>query len=60
MNLERRPRWFAWWYLTIAIGFVLLAIQRLIVGGADWLIGLRFVIAAGFFALAWIERRSRR
>lgn len=60
MNLKRRPRWFAWWYLAIGAGFVLLAIQRIVTGGAGWVIGLRFVVAAGFFLLGWIELKSRR
>ncbi|MBZ5594911.1 MAG: hypothetical protein LAP39_21925 [Acidobacteriia bacterium] len=53
-----RSRWFAWWYFTIALGFVLLAINRALVGEKVWLIALRFVIAAGFAALGYVELRS--
>ena len=50
----RRPSsiFFAWWYLTIALAFVLLAAHRILLGQAAWLIGVRLVIAAGFGALA--------
>ena len=55
---EKRPRWYAWWYLSIAIGFVLLAIQRTIIGETTWLVAIRLVIAAGFAMLAWMEFRG--
>ncbi len=54
----KRPRWYAWWYVSIAIGFVLLAIQRTIVGESNWLVILRLVIATGFGLLAWMEFRG--
>jgi hypothetical protein len=49
----------AWWYVSIGLGFILLAVYRILVGEAAWLIALRFVIAAGFFALAAFEFRGR-
>jgi hypothetical protein len=49
----------AWWYLTIAMAFTLLAADRLLRGQAPWLIGLRLVIAAGFGALAVMEFKER-
>jgi hypothetical protein len=52
-------RWFAWWYCSIALGFVLLAIYRGLAGEARWLIGIRIVIAAGFAALAAMEFRKK-
>jgi hypothetical protein len=52
---------FAWWYLSIAIGFLLLALRTAMVGGRWWGIAIRLVIAAGFALLAWAEfRRSSR
>jgi hypothetical protein len=48
----------AWWYASIGVGFVLLGVARLIGGEAGWLIALRFVIAAGFFALSALEFRG--
>jgi hypothetical protein len=55
-----RTRWFGWWYAAIAVGFILLAVNRLVIGYRDWTIPLRFVIAAGFLALAWIHFRPRQ
>jgi hypothetical protein len=55
-----RSRWFAWWYFTIALGFVLLAVNRALAGEKAWLIVLRFVIAAGFAALGYAELRSSK
>jgi hypothetical protein len=54
----RRSRLYAWWYLTIALGFLLLAINRMLVGEKTWLIVLRVVIAAGFAALGYMELRT--
>ena len=52
-------RWLAWWYVTIALGFLLLAIHRTILGERPWLIGLRIAIAIGFAALALMEFRQQ-
>jgi hypothetical protein len=51
---------YGWWYLTIAAGFLLLAVERWINGGRGWMIALRVVIAAGFGMLAWAELRKVR
>jgi hypothetical protein len=56
---QRRNRWYAWWYLAISAGFVLLAINRALYGEKPWLIGLRIVIAAVFAVLAAIEFHAR-
>ena len=50
----------AWWYFAIAIGFALLAIDHLILRDKPWLIGVRFVIAAGFGLLAYMEFHANR
>jgi hypothetical protein len=52
-----RPAWFAWWYVCIAAGFVLLAVRQIVIGG--WTVGIivRIVIALGFAALAYTEMR---
>ena len=55
-----RSRLFGWWYVSIGAGFLLLAIQRALIGGVPWLIVLRIVIAACFFCLGWYELRSKR
>ena len=56
MPLPRRL--YAWWYFTIALGFLLLAINRALVGEKTWLVVLRLVIAAGFAALGYMEFRA--
>ena len=53
-----RSRWYAWWYFSIALGFVLLAVSRALAGERAWLIAVRFVIAAGFAALGYLELGS--
>jgi hypothetical protein len=50
-------RWFAWWYLAISLGFLLLAISRAIAGEKAWLVGIRLIIAAGFAVLSRFEFR---
>ena len=52
-------RWLAWWYFTIALGFVLLAINRAIVGERPWLIALRVILALGFGTLSLMEFRAK-
>ena len=49
-----------WWYLAIAIGFAALAIDHIVVGDKPWLIGVRFIIAAGFGFLSWTELAGKR
>ncbi|MCC6340781.1 MAG: hypothetical protein IT166_01205 [Bryobacterales bacterium] len=54
------PRIAGPWYFCIASGFVLLGIRAMLAGAPAWTVILRGVIAAGFFALAFLERRQRR
>ena len=58
-NKRLRTRLFAWWYFTIAAGFILLAINRWMLGERTWLIVVRFMIAAGFLMLGARTWRSR-
>ena len=53
-------RWTAWWYFAIALGFLLLAVNRAILGERPALVGVRLVIALGFGALSALEFRARR
>jgi len=53
-------RWLAWWYLAIAVGFVLLAIDHMIIWDKAWLIGIQLILAAGFGLLARMEFVKRR
>jgi hypothetical protein len=59
MDKRIRTKLFAWWYFAIAAGFVLLAINRWLVGERMWLIMLRFAIAAGFLLLGYATLRSK-
>jgi hypothetical protein len=59
MDKRIRTKLFAWWYFAIAAGFVLLGINRLMVGERMWLIMLRFLIAAGFLLLGYATLRSK-
>ena len=54
------PRLLAWWYFSIALGFVLLAINRMVNGKGLWLVALRVVIAAGFAVLGLLQLRTDR
>jgi len=53
-----RARIFAWWYFAISAGFVLLAVNRWLLGERLSLILLRLLIAAGFFVLGWLTWRT--
>jgi hypothetical protein len=57
--MQAKSRVYAWWYLTIALGFLLLGVNKALTGEKAWLVVLRFVIAAGFAALGYSEFRSR-
>ena len=50
--MRSSSRWFSWWYLTIALGFVLLAIYHALLGERAWLVAIRVVVAAGFAILS--------
>jgi hypothetical protein len=54
-----RSTLFGWWYVMIGLGFLLLAINRILIGGVPWLIAIRLVISAGFFLLGYLELSSR-
>jgi hypothetical protein len=53
--MRRRPRWLAWWYLSIALGFALLAIYHVIAHDRFWQIAIRLILAAAFALLAKFE-----
>jgi hypothetical protein len=52
-----RPAWFAWWYVCIAAGFLLLALRQALVGGSTVSVVVRIIIALAFAALAYNEMR---
>ncbi len=57
---KRRSFLFGWWYVSIGAGFVLLGVSRLLAGERPVLVALRWLIAAGFFALGYFELVRRR
>jgi hypothetical protein len=59
MNKSLRTRLFAWWYFAIAAGFVLLGVNRWMLGERTILLVLRFGIAAGFLILGFLTWRSK-
>jgi len=54
-----KSRLYAIWYACIALGFFLLGLFRVIKLNGDGAL-LRFVIAAGFGALAILQFRAKR
>jgi hypothetical protein len=54
-----RRRLYAAWYFCIAAGFLLLGIRAQLLGAAVWTVVLRWIIAAGFCLLAWLELRRK-
>jgi hypothetical protein len=59
MRKGLRTRLLGWWYYSIAAGFLLLAINRWLLGERGALIWLRVGIAIGFFVLGWATLRQR-
>lgn len=50
-----------WWYASIGIGFLLLALRAYLAGDLWWRVGLRVVIAVGFLLLSrayWTPKAS--
>jgi hypothetical protein len=50
---------FGWWYLSIGICFLLLAIVHVLQGSSLAGIALRLGVAAGFAILGWMQLRSQ-
>jgi hypothetical protein len=50
-----RTRLFAWWYFTIAGGFLLLAINRLLLGQRAGLVLAQLAAAAAFLLFGWMS-----
>lgn len=55
----QRTRLFAWWYLSIALGFLMLTVRQILIGGRLPGIIVRLVISAGFALLAVYAFRSQ-
>jgi len=52
-----QSRHWGWWYLSIGLGFLLLAIVLLLKGAGVAAIALRVAVAAGFVLLGWMQFR---
>ena len=50
----------AWWYLSISVGFILLNVVWLMRNGNMWAIIVRAIISLGFAALAWMQWKYGR
>lgn len=59
MKNPLRTRMFAWWYFTISAGFVLLALNRLLLGQRAGLVLAQLVAALAFALFGVISWGSR-
>jgi hypothetical protein len=55
-----QSRHWGWWYLSIGLGFLLLAMVYLLRGAGLAPIALRVVVAVGFVLLGWMQFRFGR
>ena len=56
----RQKSWLAWWYLAIAIGFALLALDHVITHDRPLGIVVRLIIAVGFGLLSFMEFTAKK
>lgn len=50
-----RQQFYGWWYLAISVGFLLLTVRSVMLGGKLWLNVVRMMIAGGFLLLSWLQ-----
>ncbi len=55
-----QSRHWAWWYLSIGVGFLLLAVVLVLRGARLGAVALRVGIAVGFALLGWMQFRYGR
>jgi hypothetical protein len=55
-----QSRQWGWWYLSIALGFLLLAIVYIMRGAGIAAVALRIAVALGFALLGWMQFRFGR
>jgi hypothetical protein len=53
-------KYWGWWYLSIGLGFLLLAIVHELLGASLWAVALRVLVAVGFVLLGWMQFRFGR
>lgn len=56
----KKRSWLAWWYLTIAVGFTLLALDHVLIRDKALSIAVRLTIAVGFALLSYMEFRVKK
>ena len=49
---------YAWWYLSISLGFLALAARAAMVGASDMGVAIRLIVALGFAALSYLTFRQ--
>ena len=49
-----------WWYLSIALGFLLLAVVHVLQGAGVGAVALRIAVSVGFALLGWMQFRFGR
>lgn len=54
-----RKRLTGWWYISIGAGFIALGARAAMFGVSGLLVGLRFLIAAGFLILGVLTLRAK-
>lgn len=52
--------WLGWWYLTIAVGFALLALDHILTRDNPLAIAVRLIIGAGFAVLSYMEFKFKK
>jgi len=55
-----QSRKWGWWYLSIGLGFLLLAIVHQLQGAGFRAVALRVFVAVGFVLLSWMQFRFGR
>lgn len=62
MGLVRRfqSKHWGWWYLSIGVGYLLLAIVHMLQHAGFTDIALRIAVAIGFTVLGWMQLRFGR
>jgi hypothetical protein len=56
--MRLQSKYWGWWYVSIGIGFLLLAIVNEMRGAPLWGVVVRIVIAIGFELLGWMQFRA--
>jgi hypothetical protein len=50
-TMSGRNSLLGWWYISIGLAFVALAVRSYVAGATGWGVGLRLIVAVGFVLL---------